>query len=153
MKNYCYQLIILGRDFDIQEAIISSLKNKVEEIGIDFSHFKIINDENFDEYTDASPSFCIYLGRNEAKEQFADVDLLERVVVDASLVLPIVQGSLVEFNQCVPEIISTYNGLAVSEQDKDVKVEKIANNILEAFSLLRKIVVFLLATNVMNLPV
>lgn len=138
MKSYCYQLIILGKDFDIQEAIISSLENKVKEIGIDFSHFKIINDENFDEYTDASPSFCIYLGRNEENKQFADIELLEKVVVDASLVLPIVQGSLDDFNQCVPKIISTYNGLAVSEQDKGVKVEKIANNILEAFSLLRK---------------
>ena len=138
MKNYCYQLIILGKDFDIQEAIIHSLKQKIEEIGMDFSHFRIINDENFDEYTDASPSFCIYLGRNEENKQFADVELLEKVVVDASLVLSIVQGSLDDFNQCVPKIISTYNGLAVSEQDKDVKVEKIANNILEAFSLLRK---------------
>lgn len=138
MKSYCYQLIILGKDFDIQEAIIGSLKDKVKEIGMDFSHFRIINDENFDEYTDASPSFCIYLGRNEENKQFADVELLEKVVVDASLVLPIVQGSLDDFNQCVPKIISTYNGLAVSKQDKDVKVEKIANNILEAFSLLRK---------------
>ena len=138
MKSYCYQLIILGKDFDIQEDIISSLEDKVKEIGIDFSHFKIINDENFDEYTDASPSFCIYLGRNEVEKQFADVELLKKIVVDASLVLPIVQGSLEDFNQCVPKIISTYNGLAVSEQDKDVKVEKIANNILEAFSLLRK---------------
>lgn len=138
MKKYCYQLIILGKDFDIQEAIIGTLKDKVKEIGMDFSHFRIINDENFDKYTDASPSFCIYLGRNEENKQFADVELLEKVVVDASLVLPIVQGSLEDFNQCVPKIISTYNGLAVSEQDKDVKVEKIANNILEAFSLLRK---------------
>ena len=138
MKNYCYQLIILGRDFDIQEAIINSLKDKVEEIGIDFSHFKIINDENFDEYTDASPSFCIYLGRHDASKQFTDIELLEKIVVDASLVLPIVQDSLEDFNQCVPEAISTYNGLAVSDQDKDVKVEKIINNILEAFSLLRK---------------
>ena len=138
MKNYCYQLIILGNDFGIQKAIINSLKDKVEEIGINFNHFRIINDKNFDEYTDASPSFCIYLGRNEENKQFADVGLLEKVVVDAALVLPIVQGSLDSFNQCVPEIISTYNGLAVSEQDKDVKVEKVANNILEAFSLLRK---------------
>ena len=138
MKSYGYQLIILGKDFDIQEAIISSLEDKVKEIGIDISHFKIINNKNFEEYTDASPSFCIYLGRNEEGSQFADVELLKEIVVDASLVLPIVQGSLKDFNQCVPKIISTYNGLAVSEKDKDVKVEKIANNILEAFSLLRK---------------
>lgn len=138
MNDYFYQLIVLGKDFDIKEAIISSLKKKIEEIGIDFNHFKIINDANFDEYTDASPSFCIYLGRKEENKQFADVELLERVVVDASLVLPIVQGSLDDFSQCVPKIISTYNGLAISEQDKDLKVEKIVNNILEAFSLLRK---------------
>ncbi len=138
MKSYCYQLIVLGKDFGIQEAIISSLEDKVKEIGIDISHFKIINNKNFEEYTDASPSFCIYLGRNEEGSQFADVELLKEIVVDASLVLPIVQGSLKDFNQCVPNIISTYNGLAVSEKDKDVKVEKIANNILEAFSLLRK---------------
>ena len=46
MKNYCYQLIILGKDFDIQEAIISSLEDKVKEIGIEISHFKIINNKN-----------------------------------------------------------------------------------------------------------
>lgn len=138
MKSYCYQLIILGKDFGIKESIINSFKAKVEELGIGSSHFKIINDENFDEYIDASPSFCIYLGRNKENKHFADVELLEKVVVDASLVLPIVQGSLDNFDQCVPGIISTYNGLAVSEQDKDVKIEKIANNILEAFSLLRK---------------
>lgn len=120
MKSYCYQLIVLGKDFGIQEAIISSLEDKVKEIGIDISHFKIINNKNFEEYTDASPSFCIYLGRNEEGSQFADVELLKEIVVDASLVLPIVQGSLKDFNQCVPNIVSTYNGLAVSEKDKDV---------------------------------
>lgn len=137
MKSYYYQLIFLGTDFDIQEEIISSFNEKIKALGVSDDNFKIINRDNFDCYTDSSPSFCLYLG-SKNDEDFVDVDLIDRLITDASLVLPIIEDSLENFNQCIPRSLSNYNGISVSTEDKKSKVEKIANNILEAFSLLRK---------------
>lgn len=138
MKDYFYQLIILGTDFNIQEGIISNFKEQINNLGINDNNFKIINRDNFNYYTDSSPSFCLYLGGNSNDKNFVDRDLLDKLITDASLILPIVEGSLENFNKCIPSSLSNYNGISVSTEDKERKVEKIANNILEAFSLLRK---------------
>lgn len=137
MKSYYYQLIFLGTDFDVQEEIISSFNEKIKALGVSDGSFKIINRDNFDCYTDSSPSFCLYSGGKNDKV-FVDIELIDRLITDASLVLPIIEDSLDNFNQCIPSSLSNYNGISVSTEDRRSKVEKIANNILEAFSLLRK---------------
>lgn len=138
MKKYYYQLVMLGQDFGIENDIINVFKKRVEELGIDWSNFIVINHNNFEKYTDASPVFCMYLGGEPTNKNFKDLDLLARVTEDASLLLPIVQGSLDNFGKYIPKIIGKYNGIEVSEDDRSQKIQQIANNILEGLSLLKK---------------
>ena len=48
MKKYCYQLIILGKDFDIKDEIVEIFQRRVEDLGIGWSSFIIIDNENFE---------------------------------------------------------------------------------------------------------
>ncbi|MGP5521635.1 TIR domain-containing protein [Psychrobacter namhaensis] len=138
MKKYCYQLIILGKDFGIKNEIIEIFQRRVEDLGIDWSSFIIIDNENCEGYTDSSPAFCIYLGAKTDDNNFTDSDFLTQVTKDASLLLPVVQGTLDNFGDCIPEILNNYNGINLSEEDRNQKIEQIVNNILEGFSLLKK---------------
>ena len=137
MKKYCYQLIILGKDFDIKDEIVEIFQRRVEDLGIGWSSFIIIDNENFEEYTDSSPAFCIYLGAKTDDKNFIDLDFLTQVTKDASLLLPVVQGTLDNFGDCIPEILNNYNGISLNEEDRNQKIEQIVNNILEGFSLLK----------------
>ena len=137
MKNYYYQLIILGKDFGVKNEIIEIFQRRVEDLGIDWSSFIIIDNENCEEYTDSSPAFCIYLGAKTDDKNFTDSDFLTQVTKDASLLLPVVQGTLDNFGDCIPEILNNYNGISLNEEDRNQKIEQIVNNILEGFSLLK----------------
>ena len=137
MKKYCYQLIILGKDFGIKDEIVEIFQRRVEDLGIGWSSFIIIDNENFEEYTDSSPAFCIYLGAKTDDKNFIDLDFLTQVTKDASLLLPVVQGTLDNFGDCIPEILNNYNGISLNEEDRNQKIEQIVNNILEGFSLLK----------------
>ena len=138
MKSYCYQLILLGQDFGIKDEIIEIFRKRAEDLGIVWKNFIIIDSENFEEYTDSSPAFCIYLGAKTDDKKFSDLDFLTQVTKDASLLLPVVQGTLDNFGDGIPEILNNYNGINIDEEDRNQKIEQIVNNILEGFSLLKK---------------
>ena len=80
MKNYYYQLIVLGKDFGVKNEIIEIFQRRVEDLGIDWSSFIIIDNENCEEYTDSSPAFCIYLGAKTDDKNFTDSDFLTQVL-------------------------------------------------------------------------
>lgn len=138
MKSYCYQLILLGQDFGIKDEIIEIFRKRVEDLGILWKSFIIIDSGNFEEYTDSSPAFCIYLGSKKNDKNFTNLDFLTQVTKDASLLLPVVQGTLDNFGDCIPELLNNYNGINLDEEDRSQKIEQIVNNILEGFSLLRR---------------
>ena len=138
MNKHYYQLVVLGQDFGIKDEIIKVFEKRVEDLGIDWSNFVVIDDENFEKYTDASPAFGIYLGSNIANKDFTDLDFLTQITKDASLLLPVVQGTIDNFGDCIPEILKNYNGINIDKEDRSQKIEQIVNNILEGFSLLKK---------------
>jgi len=116
--------------------IKESFFRKVDELGISQSFFKLIDRNNFQEYTDANPSFCIYFGQ-KSKSSFLDEQLVESLVKDATLLLPVIDENLSEFNILVPEKLQKYNGLSFLGIPINIAVEKVVNNALEAFNLLK----------------
>lgn len=136
MKHY-YQLIFMGAiDHKLLPNIKESFLEKVDELGISRTFFRFIDRYNFEEYTDANPAFCIYFGKNPSPK-FLDEKLIEKLVSDATLLLPVIDKDLSEFNSLVPEKIQNYNGLSFSGIGIDLAVEKVVNNALEAFNLLK----------------
>ncbi|MDM1270950.1 toll/interleukin-1 receptor domain-containing protein [Acinetobacter indicus] len=109
---------------------------RIDELGIDRAFFKIIDRDNFEEYTDANPAFCIYIGQR-TDASFLDEAIVNKLVKDATLLLPLIDEDLSEFNNLVPKSIQKYNGLSLLDLSQDVAIEKIVNNSLEAFNLLK----------------
>lgn len=137
MKHY-YQLIFMGA---IDHRLLPKVKDvffeRIDELGIDRAFFKIIDRNNFgEEYTDANPAFCIYMGK-KAENVFLDEEIINKLVKDATLLLPLIDEDLSQFNNLVPKAIQNYNGLSLLNLPMDLAVEKVVNNALEAFNLLK----------------
>lgn len=124
----------------IDHRLLPKIKNvflkKIDELGVDKSFFKIIDRYSFEEYTDANPAFCIYMGQRTDKS-FLDEDIVNKLVKDATLLLPLIEENYPEFNNLVPKAIQKYNGLSLLDSSIDLVIEKIVNNALEAFNLLK----------------
>lgn len=109
---------------------------RIDELGIDRTFFKILDRYNFEEYTDANPAFCIYMGQR-TDTSFLDEDIVNKLVKDATLLLPLIDEDLSQFNNLVPELIKKYNGLSLLGVPIDLAIEKVVNNVLEAFNLIK----------------
>lgn len=109
---------------------------RIDELGIDRALFKILDRDNFTEYTDANPAFCIYMGQRTSTS-FLDEEIVNKLVKDATLLLPLIDENLSEFNSLVPQVIQKYNGLSLLDLSQDLAIQKIVNNSLEAFNLLK----------------
>lgn len=141
--KYKYQLIFLGEDFGINNIIQENLLEKLSELGVDHGHVNFINSQNVDGYSDRNPSFCLYMGHEPHQCALAngliykDEKFAEKLVNDATLILPIIEKHLDNFNGLIPSQLRQFNGISTFE-NKSLAIEKITNNILEGFSLLRK---------------
>ena len=136
MKHY-YQLIFMGAiNHELLPKITDVFFERIDELGIDRAFFKIIDRYNFEEYTDANPAFCIYIGQRTATS-FLDDAIVNKLVKDATLLLPLIEEDLSEFNNLVPKSIQKYNGLSSLGSTLEVIVNKVVNNALEAFNLLK----------------
>lgn len=109
---------------------------RIDNLGIDRAFFKIIDRYNFEAYTDANPAFCIYMGQR-VNTSFLDEDIVNKLVKDATLLLPLIDEDYPEFNNLVPKSIQKYNGLSLLGLQQDQVIEKIVSNALEAFNLLK----------------
>ncbi|MCH7329839.1 toll/interleukin-1 receptor domain-containing protein [Acinetobacter modestus] len=137
MKHH-YQLIFMG---SIDHRLLPKIKDvffeRIDELGIDRAFFKILDRYNFEEYTDANPAFCIYMGKR-TETSFLDEEIVNKLVKDATLLLPLIDEDYLQFNNLVPKTIQKYNGLSSLGSTPEALVNKVVNNALEAFNLLKK---------------
>ena len=127
-----YQLIILGSKRDLIKEILDVFYQRISEMGINRSSISIVDNKNFKRlYKANAPSFCLYFGSEDSEKQ--DTDLVEILLNDATLTLPIVTD-FKKFNNQIPEILKSINGFELST---NLEIEKLVSCILEGLSLLR----------------
>lgn len=114
------------------DKIKQSFYNHVEELGMLRGMVVFLDENNFDtEYKPNMPMYCLYFGDPDGK--FKNADKLNRLIADASLILP-VTDDLTRFKQTIPKQLETINGFELSS---DKKIEPLVGVILEGLGLLR----------------
>ena len=102
---YKYQLIILGTTGELSDRIVDLFFKELDELKLPKSAFIIINESNFDkEYKANQPSFAIYFG--DTTNNFKDIGIVEKLLKDATLILPVYFGS---FSKEIPKILENQN--------------------------------------------
>ncbi|WP_407498463.1 toll/interleukin-1 receptor domain-containing protein [Elizabethkingia anophelis] len=127
--EYKYQVILLGTLTRLGDELINLFYEKLQELNLLKSSYKAIYSSNFEsDYKGNQPTFVLYFGNKEGDH--VDVDLVDKLLKDANIVLPIYYNS---FSKEIPEILSNQNGIKYEELHR----EKIVNLILESFGKLR----------------
>jgi len=128
-----YQLVILGNTHPMIDAILQTLNNHLEELGVEKAHVRLLNESNFNnDYKGNSPTFCLYFG--DSMGNFKHLDLVSRLISDGSLILPIVDN-ITNFNASIPEKLHKINGYQLADSSG---IEALVSVILEGFGLERK---------------
>lgn len=126
-----YQIICLGEKHPLQDKIIEVLFKHIIELGVSTSLISIIDENNFEiNYKKNAPSYCLYFGR---ESNFRNIEQLEILIGDATLILPVV-NDLTQFTKQIPEQLKNINGYELTSEDK---IEGLVSYILEGLSLLR----------------
>lgn len=127
-----YQVILIGDKNPLTSNILEILFRHVTELGLDKESICIIKEDNFfTEYKKNAPVFCLYFGNSNG--DFKNVDILDSLLKDAVLILPVVTD-LTQFGQSIPESLKNINGFELPSLNE---VEKLVACILEGLSLLR----------------
>jgi len=127
-----YQIIFIGGINKFQGEIQKSLKKHIVELGVDYDTIKYIDNKNFNkEYIGSSPTICLYF--ENKTENYEDLDIVEILLKDATLIIPVVEN-LEEFNVFIPLILRNINGYALKSV---LDIESVVNCILEGLGLLR----------------
>lgn len=127
-----YQIIKLGDDNYFHSEIIDTIYFHIEELGLAKDSIIEIDQDNFHaKYKGNNPTFCIYYGNISGS--FKNIDLLQVLINDANLVLPIV-SDISKFKLQVPKELENVNGIELSNRNE---IERVASSVLEGLSLLR----------------
>ncbi len=127
--EYKYQIIILGSITAIVDEITNLLYEKLGELNLQKNFYQIIRNYEIDKlYKGNQPTFVLYFGSQKGK--FEDIAIVERLLNEGNIVLPIFYDS---FKNEIPKILSNQNGLKYDQYQKD----KIVSLILESFGNLR----------------
>jgi hypothetical protein len=127
-----YQLIKLGTENPFHKEVLDTLYHHVSELGLTKESIIEIDDSNFkSKYKANAPAFCLYFGSNSGL--FNDINLLEILIKDANLILPIV-SDLGKFRSQIPKELENVNGFELATSND---IEKLVSCILEGLSLLR----------------
>jgi len=112
--------------------ILDTLFRHIVELGLNKESILVIDESNFHtEYKRNAPTFCLYFGNTVG--DFKNLDLLDPLLNNATLVLPVV-ADLNEFVKSIPESLKNINGFELPSLNE---VEKLVACILEGLSLLR----------------
>jgi len=127
-----YQLIKLGADNLFYKEVLDTLYHHISELGLAKESIIEIDETNFkSEYKGNAPTFCIYFGSDSSS--FKNIDLLEILIKDANLILP-VASDLEKFSSQIPKELENINGFELGNSND---IEKLVSCILEGLSLLR----------------
>jgi hypothetical protein len=127
-----YQIAILGARPRLLDQIVETIFFHISELGIDKNYITFLNENNFDlNYKANAPTFCMYFG--DPTEIFRNVDILEKLIKDASLIVPVV-NDLNSITKSTPEILHGINGFALNTEEE---IERLVSLVLEGLGLLR----------------
>lgn len=127
-----YQIIKLGVDNPFYKEVLDIMYHHIQELGLAKESILEIDENNFKtEYKGNAPTFCLYFGNNSGS--FKNIDLLEILIKDANLVLP-VASDLEKFSSQIPKELENVNGFELATNND---IEKLVSCILEGLSLLR----------------
>ncbi len=127
-----YQIIKLGSDNPFYKEVLDTFYHHIEELGLAKESILEIDETNFKtEYKGNAPTFCLFFGDNSGT--FKNIDLLEILIKDANLILP-VATDLTKFSYQIPKQLKNVNGFELATSND---IEKLVSCILEGLSLLR----------------
>lgn len=127
--EYKYQVIILGSLTCLVDEITVLFYEKLRELNLQDNFYQIINNSHVDKlYKGNQPTFVLYFGSQDGN--FEDIDIVERLLNEGNIVLPIFYDS---FKNEIPQILANQNGLKYEQHQKT----KIVSLILESFGKLR----------------
>lgn len=127
-----YQLIKIGDDSLFYDEILETLYRHITELGLQKEFIIEIDENNFTtEYKANAPTFCLYFGSTSGN--FANQDILAKLLTHATLILPVV-SDLTKFTQQIPKELRNINGFQLSSSNN---IESLVSSILEGLSLLR----------------
>lgn len=127
-----YQIIKLGSDNPFYKEVLDTLYHHIQELGLAKESILEIDENNFKtEYKGNAPTFCLYFGSDSG--DFKNIDLLDILIKDANLVLPIA-SDITKFKHHIPTELENVNGFELASSNE---IEKLVSCILEGLSLLR----------------
>ena len=127
-----YQIIKIGFDNPFYKEVLDTLYHHVVELGLAKESIIEIDENNFNtEYKENAPTFCLYFGSDSGS--FKNIDLLETLIKDATLILP-VTSDITKFKLQIPKELANVNGFELATSNE---IEKLVSCILEGLSLLR----------------
>lgn len=127
-----YQIVKIGSDNPFYKDVLKTLYHHTAELGLAEESILEIDETNFKtEYKRNAPTFCLYFGSDSG--YFQNIDLIEVLINDANLILPVVDN-LEKFSHQIPKELSNVNGFELTTSND---IEKLVSCILEGLSLLR----------------
>lgn len=127
-----YQIIKIGSDNPFYKEVLDTFYHHIEELGLAKESIIEIDENNFKtEYKGNAPTFCLYFGSDSGV--FKNIDLLEILIKDANLILPIA-SDITKFKFQIPKELENVNGFELATTND---IEKLVSCILEGLSLLR----------------
>jgi len=127
--EYKYQIILLGSITGLVDDITTLFYEKVRELNLQENFYQIIRNSEVDkEYKGNQPTFVLYFGTQN--DDFEDIEIVEKLLNEGNVVLPIFYDS---FKKEIPKVLENQNGLKYEQHQK----AKIVNLILESFGKLR----------------
>ncbi|WP_433630427.1 toll/interleukin-1 receptor domain-containing protein [Chryseobacterium cucumeris] len=128
---YKYQIIFLGTITQLAQEIQTLIYQKIDELKMKGDLYKVLYAQNISEYKGNQPTFIIYFGNKKGMHE--DVDLINKLLQEGNIVLPIYFTAGDQFNYEIPAALHGQNGLLFSHS----KMHKIADLVLESFGKLR----------------
>ena len=127
-----YQIAIIGNKHPLTGDILASVYGHLNELGIEAKYLVVIDENNFAaDYQANAPLFCLYFG--DTGGNFKNLDILDKLLSDASLILPIVDD-IKRYRASTPVQLHNINGF---ELPSAIAIEPLVSVALEGLGLLR----------------